>query len=584
MTDLHDIIALFYDFSNAKTKALRIWEKLDAYDSGEFWADTAKTLPKHQILTDSNYVSIVKDAHLNSVYAGRYIADVIARNFEDDDMARKINAWLQFTYERLGLGYEQLLVGERAALLNVGAVQCGWNPASRGMDVMKRYKGDLEVRFLDPYSLYIDPEVKDYQKGQALFIAEIVQIATLRKGPYKEKLEEIIDKELKGQADPLHTFESGAHYGKPKDTSKIPLSKTVNLLTAYVRNDEGGLDRHYIINEKYLLDTKKNIKPDYFPVSILYSHPPTKDPYGRNSVFKILKNTFAINVLDSISTTHVYVSQRRPVIMRADVGLRRDDVLKNASNPDKVFVSNAPDLDRVLKFLDIADLPRNEETIRMRLLNTIYETSGVNPVYLGLQTNSATTTGGIDQIQSRAQMTDNTRIALLERYVIQLTKMIFDLHLENATTTREVALRHPTAPEFDEIFEIDFQELKRSQKVFDFSFEASPFLPRNRSRYAEGALQMLEMQMQYQPDGPQLITVEEALRYLDLPQKEMILQRIEMERMQNDEEQIQAELMSFSAMTQEGMSPEGAVQTLAEERRLQRSKPKTGNTQQRQKG
>ena len=84
----------------------------------------------------------------------------------------------------------------------------------------------------------------------------------------------------------------------------------------------------------------------------------------------------------------------------------------------------------------------------------------------------------------------------------------------------------------------------------------------------------MQFQMQYQQGGQQvqLMTPEEWLFFQDFPQKDMILDRMKLERIRNDKEEIAAELTSFASMTEQNMRPEAAVEQLAAER-AERRKP-----------
>ena len=105
---------------------------------------------------------------------------------------------------------------------------------------------------------------------------------------------------------------------------------------------------------------------------------------------------------------------------------------------------------------------------------------------------------------------------------------------------------------------------------------ASPYLPKNRIRYAESATEIMAMQSQYQMNPP-LITPEEWLKYQDFPQKDIMLQRMEAQRLQDDVQDITENVVNFSSLVQQGVSPDGAVQMLADEKAMMRANPKLGN-------
>ena len=88
---------------------------------------------------------------------------------------------------------------------------------------------------------------------------------------------------------------------------------------------------------------------------------------------------------------------------------------------------------------------------------------------------------------------------------------------------------------------------------------------------------MMEKQMQYNFQ-PKLISPEEWLQYQDFPQKYKILQRIRTERMRNDVEDIESELINYTGLIQKGVRPEKAIEMLASERQAKRDNPALGNT------
>ena len=123
---------------------------------------------------------------------------------------------------------------------------------------------------------------------------------------------------------------------------------------------------------------------------------------------------------------------------------------------------------------------------------------------------------------------------------------------------------------------------------FDFTLNVSASTPINLHKLAEKADILMEKQMQYNPQ-PAYITMEEWLQYQDIPQKYHILRRIQDERMRDDVEDIQSEIINYAGMVNEGMQPQSAINQLAQERQLKREQPGLGNTgggsvQSRQRG
>lgn len=554
--ELQEIIDIFHYFASEKAGYERVCRQLDAYDSGNFWSHVKAKLPKHQMLVDTNYVNYIKQNQVNSIYSGGYIADINPRSAEDEDLARNINAFLEFVYDDVELNYFQLLAGDRAALLNVGAIMIEWD------NVNKKVK----PKFVDTSCLYLDPATRVYQEGSALFVAEIVSRRDLiRSNPEYEK-------KLKKKA---LTSASSSYYGGAYIDSKTPTDKDdiVYVLNAFVKNEKGGIDQYVIANEDTILASKENIKPDMFPVAVLYGLPPIKDAYGFNVTKLCLRNCLALNLLDSIGITHVYAQQRRATIMRRDIGISVDYLSENINNPDATIPVNG-DPTKAVHQLDLPDLPNFLVEYRAKLEESIFLISGVDPMYTGRQTNSVTTTGGVERIQQRASLTDATKIAMLEHFVKNLTKMIYMFYVEFGDDYQ--VFNKAKHPALKEIYRVNFKDIREKHIEFDFSMNASPYLPKNRVRYAEAATQIMEMQGQYQMNPP-LITPEEWLKYQDFPQKDLMLQRMEKQRVQDDTQEITENVVNFSSLMQQGVTPDGAIQMLADEKAMMRENPKLGN-------
>lgn len=554
--ELQEIIDIFHYFASEKAGYERVCRQLDAYDSGNFWSHVKAKLPKHQMLVDTNYVNYVKQNQVNSIYSGGYIADVNPRSSEYEDLARNINAFLEFVYEDVELNYYQLLAGDRAALLNVGAIMIEWDTD----------KKKIKPKFVDTSCLYLDPATRVYQEGSALFVAEVVSRRELiRTCPgYKDKLSKN-----------ALTSASSSYYGGAYIDSKTPTDKDdiVYILNAFIKNETGKINQYVIANEDTILAEKKNIKPDMFPVAVLYGLPPIKDAYGFNVSKLILRNCLALNLLDSIGITHVYAQQRRATIMRRDIGVTPDYLSQNINNPDMTIPVDG-DPTKAVHQLDLPDLPNFLVEYRAKLEESIFLISGVDPVYTGRQTNSVTTTGGVERMQQRSSLTDATKISMLEHFVKNLTKMIYMFYVEFGDDYQ--VFNKAKHPALKDIYRVNFKDIRDKHIEFDFSMNASPYLPKNRVRYAEAATQIMEMQGQYQMNPP-LITPEEWLKYQDFPQKDLILQRIEKQRVQDDVQEITENVVNFSSLMQQGVTPDGAIQMLADEKAMMRENPKLGN-------
>ena len=565
-------------FKSRRSRKERIWRMLDAYDTGEFWDTIRHRLPKHQIIPDTNHVFYVKDNIVNSTYAAPYIADVLPVDPGDQEEARTINKFIEYEYNRHNLGEKQLKIGTRTALLNCGFLQLGWNKDARFKVGGNLNKGEIEVIPRDPMSVLLDPNYYDFQDGRAVFILTEDSYESII-SKYPDAKQEIDNASRSSSEDDVHIVNPA----NQQDIGKGYYNKDVTptsegMLPVYIafikQAKKGGgirIDQIIYTMSNIILEARKDIKPSYFPIVALYATPPEKDGYGIGVVQRILKNAMALNVLDSITVTHVYASQRTPTVMDTRTGLNPTRVANEINNPDRLFTISDGDVTKALHKLNYPELPKNLEYIKSSLEAAIEKVTGVDIKYTGRDTASITTTGGMERLQSRVSMTDNTRVNLIEKYAKDITRMLMDFYIHFG------GVRHfATNPSYEsaekEALQLDFTKYKDTEQdkhQFSYSIEASPLLPKNRARLAESANLIMQVQMQYQGQI-ELLTPEEWLYFQDFPQKDMILDRMKLDRLRDDYEEIASEITSFGAMTEEGMSPEGAVGQLAEERKAKR--------------
>ena len=579
--EIESIMKLFDHFSSSRLPYERMWKLLDAYDSGEFWNQVAKVLPNYSIRPDTNWINWAKENYVNSLYVGTYRGDVFCREAKYEEYTLAINEFLEYIFNKLKINSLQAQAGERAALLNFGAIEFGWNSQIIKGSKDHRFTGEVEAKFIDNMSLFMDPSAKNYKLGQAMFIAEEISLAELFEEPlFRDRISYFIENIQKNQeyvSSNLSEREYGkGYYGTRSRTNK---DNTLRLLTCYYKyidkeHKQYRLDKIWILEDGFVLNIKKDLKPKEFPVKVLYSNRPIKDPYGIPKTKLILNNVLTINLLDSIDATLVYKALERAKIVSRKAGLNENVFARDGDKPNKLFVVDG-DPNNVVRYVDLPDLPNDRHLLKQRLELGIMRVTGIDDVYTGTDTNSIQTTGGMDLLNQRVTLRDNSRITLLQEFILDITEYILLLYLNNGSN-REFP-RFNNRQEFEGYKEINFEDMRKSEFEFDFTCDITPNLPNNVQRRAETSNILMEKQMQYN-FNPQLISPEEWVASQDFPQKYKILQRLRQERMRNDIEDIESELINYSGLVQKGVRPDAAVKMLASERQAKRDNPSLGNT------
>lgn len=574
------LLKLFDRYSEARLPYERMWKVLDAYDSGDFWNYVAKVLPNYAIRPDTNWINWIKENYINSLYVGSYRGDVFCREAKNEDITLAINEFLEYIFNKLEFQYVQHSVGERAALLNFGAIEFGWNSSIIDGSKDNKFTGEIEVRTIDNLSLFLDPSVIDYTKGTAIFVAEEVPIVELRSEPLFKKridyfLENIKDSEEYRSNQGPREYGKG-YYGQRHHQSD---DETFRLLTCYYKyyNKELGtyrLDKIWIIEDGFILNIQMDLKPKEFPIKILYSSKPTKDAYGTPKTKLILNNSITLNLLDAIDSTMVYKHLQRGKVISRKAGINEVNFAKHGDDPNKLWVVDG-DPSSVVKYIELPTLPADRQLLRNRLEINIMRIAGIDDTYTGNDTNSIQTTGGMDLLNQRITIRDNGRISLLQKFILDCTKYILQMYLKQSS--KVTYPKYNQYHENEEVKEINFEDLRESDLHFDFTCDVTPNLPNNVQRRSETMNIMMEKQMQYNFNPP-LITAEDWIKSQDFPDKYKILQRIRQQRLANDVEDIESELINYAGMTQQGMRPDIAINQLANERQLKRDNPGLGNT------
>lgn len=585
------LMQLFDHYSTERLKYERIWKVLDAFDNGKFWNYTGKVMPGYCIKPDTNWINYIKNSYVNSLYVGSYRGDVFCRKLKNEQTTLAINEFLEYIFNKTKIKDLQLSAGERASLLNFGATELGWNADIIDGVNSELFHGELEAKHIDNLSLFLDPSVTDYKKGQAIFIAEECTTAELVNEPrFKERMNLFI-KEIKGKDTEYQTKLDRRAYGKGYygQRSRSNKDDTLRLLTCYYKHYGEGidgyrLDKVWILEDGFILNVQTNLKPKVFPVMVLYSNKPTKDPYGTPTTQLILNDVITVNLLDAIDSTMIYNSLERPKVVSRRSGINETLFAQQGNDPKKLWVVDG-DPNNVVRYIDLPDIPADRMLLlKQRLEANIMRVSNIDDTYNGADTNSIQTTGGMDLLNQRITMRDNTRISLLQNYILDITEYIMMIYLENGGSNRKFPV-YDKYHEVSDVKELNFEDMKKEHMKFDFTCDCTPNLPNNIQRRADIANVLMEKQMQYN-FNPQLISAEEWLATQDFPNKYKILQRIRAERMRDDKQDLEADLVNYAGLVQQGMRPESAVDTLVSEKQFKRDNPASaiGNTQMKQMG
>lgn len=556
------------------TKAIERMRILDATDKGKMWESIKAKFPGYQLTPDTNWINYVKENLVASIYTtGRY-ADLFPKSAEDVKYTIELNSALENIWDTIGADYYQFLAGERAALLNLGITRVGWKQDIVGGTHEEFYQGDVVFKNIDPTTFRRDPYADTFKDADFCYHFDDFHVKLIKnKAIYKDRIKElvpILGEDLSGQAalDTTVLEKIDRTPNKSKDYRRI----TYYFVNYYEGKEERVAEIH-LLDDSYVLHCNKDLKPRCFPFALLHCNEPGGDLVGTSEPAKIFGNALTYNLLNSMFATYAYKAQRPARFVNVASGINLRQFSKYGNDADKTFPVNG-DARLAVHYAEYPTIPPELFQVHQNFGFDIQRVSGVDDKYAGKDTASLQTTGGMENMLDQTTMRDNQKILLYEKYGKDLTELVL-LNMIEFGDKRKYTVRDPFNPDQINEVEIDFPEIDEDVR-FRYALNMQPYLPRARQRLAATATMLMEKQAQYRPD-PEFITPEEWLLCQDLPMKDMIFKRMNIQRNTSISEQVAQSIEMFAGLVEGGVDADAALGMVADALQEQQSIKGLGN-------
>ena len=560
------------------TKVLERMRILDGTDRGKMWDVIKSRFPRYQLTPDSNWVNYIKENLVASIYTtGRY-AQLMPKSDEDISFVVEFNSALETIWDNIKAEYYQFLAGERAALLNIGITQVGWDKTLIGGTKNHWYQGDIKFKNIDPMKFRRDPYADTFDNAEFCYYYDDYSLAVIKaKELYRARLAEI-EKAI-GTLDNTNSLTEAitpATDRQNKNTTSSNYHRVTYFYTVY--NDDSEKEGYkiaeiHLLDDEYVLYCNKDLKPRMLPFAILYCNEPAGDIVGTSEPAKQFQSNLAYNLLNSIYATHAYKAQRPPRFVNADSGINLRQFAKYGNDADKTFIVRG-DATTAVHYAQFPQLPPELLQVKQDLGRDIKECSGIDEMYAGKNTGSIQTTGGMDTLMEATSQRDNQKLLLYEEYTKRLTELVVN-NLVQFGDKRSYTVTDPITQK-TKMVTFDFPKIDDDIR-FRYSLDIDTYLPRNKARLAMIANMLLEKQAQYKPD-PEIITVEEWLLMQDIPFKDMIFKRMGIQRNTRITEQVAQTLEMFATLVEGGVAPDLAVEQVANQLQADQQMTTLGNT------
>ena len=545
------------EYSKAYKKAVT----LDKVDNNELWKAINAKYPSYQILPQTNHVSYVKSNILAAVYTVGRSASLIPTTPEDKEIVEQLNQVLDYIWSQCEFPYYQMEAGERAALMNLGITQVGWDNSVMVGNKASLAKGKCVLKNINPLRYMRDPAATDLDNASYVITWDDFHKSTL-------KANDLYKKEFKKYCEINRGTSNITEQTQKGYTDKVSESNSgkkgyYRIVYHWVRVGDKIHEIHTIDNN-YVLHVVEDIQPSTFPFAELYCNLPVDSLFGTSEPEKILANSVAYNLMHSIILTSEYKNQRPPRFVNQQSNLNIASFKTHGNEADRTFVV-AGDASKAVHYHQFPSPTQAAITGMATLAQDIKMVSGIDDRYTGRDTGSILTTGGINSMLDQVSVTDSTKIANYERYCKRLTKLILGNYIKFSATAREYLVKDPQSPKKYRAVKVDFPEIP-DDTVFEYELAISPLLPKNKTAIANMANKLMEMQMQYSAQNIEtdLITPQEWLMMQDLPMREYMMERMGMQRHENYTEAVTQIITQYAGLVQNGMNPDEALQVTAQ--------------------
>lgn len=554
---LEQLQANWTEADSAYAPLFRRMRIIDATDRGKLWKAINAKFPNYQVLPDTNHVTYIKSNLLSSLYSIGRSAHLSPTSENDVETVKHTNITLDHIWDTQLVSFYQMQAGERAALLNIGLTQVGWdNSMLRGTEETFS-KGNISLKNIDPMKFMRDPYAEDLATSAYCMTWDVFhKNVILRNNKYSAGFKEFLATETTGGAVTADTV------SKMTDQQNKPSKDYYKIVTHWVLHD-GKIHEIHTVDSKHVIFVKENIKPSMFPFAELFCNLPSGDVIGTSEPSKIFANTVAYNLMNSIILTAEVKNQKPPRFVNVNSQINLRDFIKHGADSDYTFAVQG-DATKAVHYHQFPQVSPIVQSIMASLNLDIQQVTGVDGKYTGKDTGSILTTGGIEQMLDQATLIDQPKIVNYERYTVQLTRLILG-NLREHGHERSYFVKNPKTRQHETIT-INFDAIK-DDTVFDYVVNISAHLPKNKQRIQQMANVIMEKQMQYNQEGQQgvsLITPEEWLMMQDLPYMELMLERMGLERSKDYVDKVAKVVYQYANLLDQGLSPEDALMATAD--------------------
>lgn len=516
------------------------WRELDSFDRGDQWNDKG-SMPSWIPKPSTNYINHVKKLKTGELIVDDYLGELKPLAPEQADNIFLLQKSYEQLWEKLNVRFKIVDTVQTSRLLGTGILYVGWDENYIGGTRGHLYQGEIMISPIEPTTFFLDPQAFDLEEALycGTYTRTTVDHIKADASIEKEAKKKFIDNRKNNQYASEDQGTRGEIYARDYSSYQEDI---VDLITFYEKeaNEDGG----FSINVTYIADgiilkEVKGIKPNVFPFIILRQHDARQDFWGISDCQLILPNVKMINKVQSIIGTIATLYQNPQKIVYEGAGIDPRIVSKYGNAYGLVYLSKHPDLQNVIKNVEVADIPQALMAYIEFLKRDIQEFTGLTDISTGQGAGSLQTSAGVQSLIERSLVGNQSEYVAFEKFLEKLSYMIITLAIEYYTDDRLMRMKAED-PNGDVEYEyIPFTAEFFKDIAWDFSIDITSKLKHTEQSNQEKMRMLAEWQLQYAPDIS-IVTPEDMIKAFNPANRDIILARIEQERQQKSMENAQA--------------------------------------------
>lgn len=519
----------------------RLWATMDMLDRGEQWkgANIPEWVPKPQhnmmrfvrILKRSNLASNIPSAHFSPINQDHAeIIDKLDKAYRFVWQSEKVDRTIRKSIDRM------LAKGTSVAFVYTDDTFIDGVYYGSGDKRNRMFQGRIMVKSFPITNFYPDPdaysldECKFVETTQTMSLKAVKANKTFRKhaGKLLDKLvpaDRAIDDQESGEV--LHRDI------QPSTIDPVEGDEKVTVHTHWEREYDPDKKRYvlnmymYCSGADFTLYEALDLKPNKFPCALLLDEEEDNQLMGSSISKDIMEDQKIINKVNQTASTIGALHQNPQKVVSAESNIDVKEMARKGNMPGVVWKANG-DPSRAVAPLRPDDIPKGLFELKDRMVQDIKDYVGVNEAYTGQSIGSLTTSSGVNSLIDRATIRDKDKMVQIDEFVERISELIVLNIIYKWKHERPITVIDSAGkPDYDVFTPIKDADAENLRWLVKSDVYASS--PVTQSKKREEAKELLQMQGQFKYDPP-LITVEEYIRESDYAMKDVILDRMKVDR------------------------------------------------------